>query len=158
MSNTESWQSVSQLVGKLLQKSWLLSRWNACNLSDDLSFHIQAGLEHLHRYFDYAMVGRSVPGSGRERGVLQWAVLQLASVHFRLGHMPLSLLALEEAVRLAQHASDHHCLAAALVRLSTPAHLSLCLRLYLHLCPIAYSRGHNLLANVIQQHRHSWTN
>ena len=73
-------------------------------------------MEHLHRYFDYAMIGRAAGGTGRDKSMLQWAVLQLASVHFRLGHMPLSLLALEEAVRLAQHASDHHCLATALVR------------------------------------------
>jgi hypothetical protein len=72
-------------------------------------------MEHLHRYFDYAMIGRAAGGTGRDKSMLQWAVLQLASVHFRLGHMQLSLLALEEAVRLAQHASDHHCLATALV-------------------------------------------
>jgi hypothetical protein len=68
------------------------------------------------------MIGRAVGGAGRDKSMLQWAVLQLASVHFRLGHMQLSLLALEEAVRLAQHASDHHCLATALVKI----HVSVC--------------------------------
>ena len=42
------------------------------------------------------------------------ALLNLVGLHFRFGHMALALQALEESVRLAQHASDHKCLANAL--------------------------------------------
>ena len=76
-----------------------------------------AAVEHLHRYFDYGMFGRALRSERndiKDRPVFQWALLNLAGLHFRFGHMALALQALEETVRLAQHASDHKCLANAL--------------------------------------------
>jgi len=72
---------------------------------------------HLHRYFDYGMFGRALRNDRadvKDRPVFQWALLNLVGLHFRFGHMALALQALEETVRLAQHASDHKCLANAL--------------------------------------------
>jgi hypothetical protein len=74
-----------------------------------------AAVEHLHRFFDFGVSGRAVRGEGRDRPVFHWALLNLTSLHYRFGFMAPALLALEEAVRLAQHASDHDCLAAALL-------------------------------------------
>jgi len=74
-------------------------------------------VSHLHRYFDYGMFGRALRNDRadiKDRPVFQWALLNLAGLHFRFGHMALALQALEETVRLAQHASDHKCLANAL--------------------------------------------
>lgn len=76
-----------------------------------------AAVAHLHRYFDYGMFGRALRNDrvdSKDRPVFQWALLNLAGLHFRFGHMALALQALEETVRLAQHASDHRCLANAL--------------------------------------------
>jgi len=75
-----------------------------------------SAVSHLHRYFDYGMFGRALRNDRdiKDRPVFQWALLNLAGLHFRFGHMALALQALEETVRLAQHASDHKCLANAL--------------------------------------------
>jgi len=76
-----------------------------------------AAIEHLHRYFDYGMFGRALRNDRadiKDRPIFHWALLNLAGLHFRFGHMALALQALEETVRLAQHASDHKCLANAL--------------------------------------------
>ncbi|EKX47662.1 hypothetical protein GUITHDRAFT_137419 [Guillardia theta CCMP2712] len=79
---------------------------------------ITAAIDHLHRYFDYGMYGKALKADKaehRDKPVFHWALLNLAALHFRFGNMAMALQALEECVRLAQHTSDHHCLAHALL-------------------------------------------
>jgi len=72
----------------------------------------QAAIDHLHRYFDYAH-GPGGPTSPNDdkgaRGVVQYAALNLACLHFRFGHARLAATALDEAVRVAQQRHDHAC-------------------------------------------------
>ena len=80
---------------------------------------LEAALDHLHRFFDYAMLGRGgsqgqrASEGARERPAFQWALLNLAGLHFRFGSMGPALKALEETVRLAQHGLVHSCVGCA---------------------------------------------
>ena len=57
-------------------------------------------LDSLHRYFDYAMVEKW------GKNFVQYAIINLASLHHSFGHRELSLLATDEAVRVAQQNGD----------------------------------------------------
>ena len=48
------------------------------------------------------------------RNIVQYAVLNLASLHFRFGHMEMALAAINETVRIAQQNGDHVCVAFSL--------------------------------------------
>ncbi|GMI13039.1 hypothetical protein TrLO_g3101 [Triparma laevis f. longispina] len=65
-------------------------------------------LDSLHRYFDYAMVEKW----GKD--FVQYAIINLAALHHNFGHRGLSLLATDEAVRVAQQNGDGACVAYAL--------------------------------------------
>ena len=82
-------------------------------------------MESLHRFFDYAL-SRGGPkhqssttpavsaAGGNARGVIQYAILNLAALHFRFGHLNLAAAAIDEAVRVAQAGRDHACVTFAL--------------------------------------------
>lgn len=65
-------------------------------------------MDSLHRYFDYAMVEKW----GKD--FVQYAIINLAALHHNFGHRGLSLLATDEAVRVAQQNGDGACVAYAL--------------------------------------------
>jgi hypothetical protein len=48
------------------------------------------------------------------RNIVQYAVLNLAALHFRFGHTEMALTALHETIRSAQQNGDHVCVAYAL--------------------------------------------
>mmetsp|Transcript_11909 Transcript_11909/g.22702 ORF Transcript_11909/g.22702 Transcript_11909/m.22702 type:complete len:741 (-) Transcript_11909:27-2249(-) len=78
----------------------------------------EAAVDALHSYFDYL-----APQSTRDspRGKLasshQYAILNLAILHFGFGHYDLAVRAIQETVRIAQQSSDHVCLMHALALL-----------------------------------------
>ena len=84
----------------------------------------QGALDSLHRFFDYALSRggpkhQSLPGTltssgASARGVIQYAILNLAALHFRFGHLNLAAAAIDEAVRVAQAGRDHACVTFAL--------------------------------------------
>ncbi|KAK9825152.1 hypothetical protein WJX81_006176 [Elliptochloris bilobata] len=76
----------------------------------------------LHRHFDYT--GGASSKGGNDKGRLQTALLSLGAWHVQLGHVQGAVLALNEAVRVAQQHGDHTALAhvlAALMRLLATA-------------------------------------
>lgn len=90
----------------------------------------QGAIDSLHRYFDYCLrpggpgpanqnrlpgdggTGDTGGGSGGLR--TQYAVLNLAGLHFRFGNIDEALQAIRETVRVAQQNNDHACVAHAL--------------------------------------------
>ncbi|CAM9702336.1 unnamed protein product [Phaeothamnion confervicola] len=77
-----------------------------------------AGAEDsLHRYFDYAMRRGGPNAAGDTAGgrhTVQYAALNLAAMHHRLGHWDLAADAFDEAIRVAQQNGDHVCVTYAL--------------------------------------------
>jgi hypothetical protein len=67
----------------------------------------------LHRYFDYALIYHGLPGQ-QQQEILQFAAILLAAMHHGFGDTVSSLLATEEAVRVAQQSKDAACVAFAL--------------------------------------------
>lgn len=51
---------------------------------------------------------------GSSRNIVQYAVLNLASLHFHFGHLDMAMAAINETVRIAQQNGDHVCVAYAL--------------------------------------------
>lgn len=51
---------------------------------------------------------------GSSRNIVQYAVLNLASLHFRFGHLDMAMAAINETVRIAQQNGDRVCVAYAL--------------------------------------------
>jgi tetratricopeptide (TPR) repeat protein len=73
----------------------------------------------LHCYFDYQLIQRSNStgeggGGGKEHEILQFAAILLAAMHSQFGDAATSLLATEEAVRVAQQSKDAACVAFSL--------------------------------------------
>jgi hypothetical protein len=77
-----------------------------------------AAEDSLHRYFDFGMRSggpNPKPGSAASaKQNIQHAALNLASMHFRLGHLELAASIFDEAIRMAQFNKDHACVAQAL--------------------------------------------
>jgi Anaphase-promoting complex subunit 5 len=86
-----------------------------------------AALDSLHRYFDYcahtqakeAELKQTATKSKNTRKPLmtQYAILNLALLHFGFGHESEALQAIHETVRIAQQNNDHYCLMHALALL-----------------------------------------
>jgi len=92
----------------------------------------QGAVDSLHTYFDYctrpggptsATPATDTRGAaavhasatlGRRRPMMQYAVLNLAALHFEFGHRRESMLAIQETVRVAQQNGDHVCVVLAL--------------------------------------------
>jgi len=81
-----------------------------------------AALDHLHRYFDYAMIverkerlanGPSSTASQSIRNIVQYAPILLGTLFHRFGHVSSARKAIEEALRIAQQTGDGACMAYA---------------------------------------------
>ena len=82
-----------------------------------------SALEHCHRYFDYNI----------ESNKLQYALLSVALIHFRFGHVDACLQTIYECLPIAQQVQDSVCLLHAL----------------LLLVRVAISKGHARQAELI---------
>lgn len=82
-------------------------RFLNCLQNDERAGAIQA----LHQYFDQAMVQQMMPTD-----ILQFSAILLAMAHSSFGDIEMSLMATEEAVRVAQQSKDRDasCVAFAL--------------------------------------------
>lgn len=65
-------------------------------------------MDALHSYFDYALI------QGQQQEILQFAAILMAAMHHGFGDTATSLLATQEAVRIAQQSKDAACVAFAL--------------------------------------------
>lgn len=91
----------------------------------------QGAVDSLHTYFDYctrlggptSLAASKTRAAGAETGamaasrhmpMMQYAVLNLAALHFQFGHRYEAMLAIQETVRVAQQNGDHVCVALAL--------------------------------------------
>ena len=95
----------------------------------------QGAVDSLHTYFDYCTrlggptslaaaksraggsgggVDSGGGGASRHMPMMQYAVLNLAALHFQFGHRYEAMLAIQETVRVAQQNGDHVCVAFAL--------------------------------------------
>lgn len=75
------------------------------------SQHFTDALHSLHRFFDL----RPVAAAAETRVQFHYASLSLAALHYHFGHVDEALLAVHEAVRIAQENADSGCLQHALV-------------------------------------------
>ncbi|CAJ1959626.1 unnamed protein product [Cylindrotheca closterium] len=107
-----SFESMELQLQSLLQRNPDLCaayflRFLNCLRNDERGGAIQA----LHQYFDQAMVQRKMP-----KDILQFSAILLAMAHSSFGDAEMSLMATEEAVRVAQQSKDRDasCVAFAL--------------------------------------------
>ncbi|KAJ8038977.1 Anaphase-promoting complex subunit 5 [Holothuria leucospilota] len=76
-------------------------------------------IHSLHKYFDQ-LTQKSTDSGSNSSSTEEWkhsyryAALNLASLHYRLGHTNEAILALKEAIQKAQEANDHVCLQHAM--------------------------------------------
>ncbi len=105
-------------VERLLRRHPELPRGQfLCYLNSTRHGEFTGALDSLHRYFDYAIRRGGPNATGKtstSRNIVQYAALNLAALHFRLGHTALAFAAINETVRVAQQNSDHLCVAFAL--------------------------------------------
>ena len=75
----------------------------------------QKALDSLHQYHDYSLNAHA----SREEDIashalIQYAVLNLAALHFEFEHYGSAMTSIQEAIRLAQQHGDHVCVAFAI--------------------------------------------
>ncbi|RUS31072.1 anaphase-promoting complex subunit 5-domain-containing protein [Jimgerdemannia flammicorona] len=88
-------------------------------LNDIRRGEYEAALVALHRFFDYCLLNR-------ERPMYQFALLNLAILESRFGHVQQALWAVESAIEIARENRDRECLSYALRYLILLLGFSLC--------------------------------
>jgi len=118
----DSYEDVEEEIEALLQQHPELPRGQFLRyLNSSRHREVAGALDALHRYFDYAIRRGGPNATGKtssSRNIVQYAALNLAALHLRLGHTDLAFAAIGETVRAAQQNSDHACMAFALGWLS----------------------------------------
>eukprot|EP00808_Paulinella_micropora_P029548 g10793.t1 len=110
----------------------LISSWASPRMSQPLFLEYLHHLNHhnldqalasLHRYFDYLCTSQLPEDSSQTSRVAnrQYAILNLALLHYKFGHLDRTIPCLLETVRIAQQNADQTCLAHALALLAQVA-------------------------------------
>ncbi|KAM3572265.1 hypothetical protein VYU27_005705 [Nannochloropsis oceanica] len=117
-----TYEDTEEEVERLLQRHPELPRGQFLRyLNSTRHGEFSGALDSLHRYFDYAIRRGGPNATGKtssSRNIVQYASLNLAALHFRLGHTALAFAAINETVRVAQQNADHLCVAFALAWLN----------------------------------------
>ena len=117
-----TYEDTEEEVERLLQRHPELPRGQYLRyLNSTRHGEFSGAIDSLHRYFDYAIRRGGPNATGKtssSRNIVQYASLNLAALHFRLGHTALAFAAINETVRVAQQNADHLCVAFALAWLN----------------------------------------